>query len=304
MTPAFSFVSFGLAITLSPLLLGVIQKTKAFFAGREGAPLMQPYFDFVKLFRKGGVYSRTTSWVFWAGPIANLAAALLSLTFVPLGRIPAPAAFPGDVFMVAYSLSLGRFLMVLAALDTGSAFEGMGASREVRFSLLAEPVFFVSVLTLAVVTQGASLSEIYGTLPRHMVHQGISTIWLAGGAVALVLLVENARIPVDDPTTHLELTMIHEAMVLDHGGIDIGFVQYGAALKLWMFSALVAGAFFPFSSARPFLEVMGGIGGVFAVAVAVGIVESSMARLRLIRVPQLILLAGVLALMALLWAAR
>lgn len=197
-----------------------------------------------------------------------------------------------------------RFFTVLAALDTGSAFEGMGASREVFFSALAEPALLVALATLARQAGNLSLSAILG--------QVSGAHWLAAGpvmalvfiALMIVLLAENARIPVDDPNTHLELTMIHEVMVLDHGGPDLAFILYGAALKLWALSALVVGMIVPVLPGAPGWNLVLAVGGMFAVAVIIGITESVMARLRLLIVPQLIVGAGALAAMAFLLGLR
>ena len=293
-----------LALLLAPLLLGVINRTKAKFAGRHGQPYLQSYYDLIKLLRKGAVYSRTTTWVFRAGPMIALAAVLIALAVVPLGGVPALAAFPGDLIVLAYVLGLARFMTVLAALDTGSAFEGMGASREVQFSLLCEPALLLGLAALAICTQSLDLSNIYGDLFQASLVRVEPAAILVAGAFLMVLLAENARIPVDDPNTHLELTMIHEVMVLDHGGVDFAFIQYGAALKLWVFSALLVGVALPLRTHQPLLDLLAGVGGVFAVAIIVGIVESTMARLRLLNVPQMLVAASALAITALFWILR
>jgi formate hydrogenlyase subunit 4 len=301
------------ALALAPLLTGIINRTKAGFAGRQGQPLLQTYYDLAKLLRKGAVYSRTTSWVFRAGPSVGLAAALTALAVLPLGGAPAPLHFSCDLIFMAYLLGVMRFFTVAAALDTGSAFEGMGASREVQFSVLAEPAL---LLSLAAMSQASFSSRSLGNL-EHLslsgMYSGLSlSVWMHAGAALLliagvllaVLLTESSRIPVDDPTTHLELTMIHEVMVLDHSGPDFAMILYGAALKLWIMSALLAGVIVPVRSGRPLVDAAATIGGIFVVAVVIGIIESSMARLRLLRVPQLLTGAGafsVLALMLVLW---
>lgn len=284
-----------LALALAPLLLGVINRLKALFAGRHGAPLLQAYFDLAKLLRKGAVYSRTTTWVFRAGPLVGLAAVLTALLLLPLGRVPAVLAFPGDLVLFAGLLGLARFVTVVAALDTGSSFEGMGGSREVWFAALAEPVLFVALATLARQTGVFSLGEIFARLDAgHWLQLGGAMV-LVAAALFIVLLAENARIPVDDPNTHLELTMIHEVMVLDHSGPDFAFILYGAALKLWLFAALLVGVLIPGDGGHPALNLAAALGGVFLVAVVVGVVESVMARLRLVIVPQLLVGAGALA---------
>ena len=292
------------ALTLSPLLLGVINRTKALFAGRKGQPLLQSYFDLWKLLRKGAVYSRTTTWVFRAGPIVGLAAVLVATALVPLGGVPATVSFTGDLVLFAYLLGLMRFFTVLAALDTGSSFEGMGASREVAFSALAEPALLLGLAALARQTGSLSLSTIYSSLSADTWLKAGPMLALVAAALMVVLLAENARIPVDDPNTHLELTMIHEVMVLDHGGPDFAFILYGAALKLWVLGALFTGLILPIRTGNPWSDGGAGLLGMLAIAIIIGIVESSMARLRLLRVPQLLVGAGALAAVALILSLR
>ncbi|MBI5508408.1 MAG: NADH-quinone oxidoreductase subunit H [Deltaproteobacteria bacterium] len=293
----------ALGLVGAPLLLGVINKTKAFFAGRRGPPLLQAYFDLVKLLGKGAVYSRTTTWVFCAGPIVGLAATLVALLFVPLGGVAATFAFQGDLFLVVYLLGLGRFLTVLAALDTGSSFEGMGANREVKFATLAEPTLLLALLALIRVAGSPwSLSPTLGNISTASSLGTAPVIGLVAVALVVLLLSENSRIPVDDPNTHLELTMIHEVMVLDHGGPDLAFILYGAALKLWLFATLLAGIVVPVRTGNLAVDLGATTLVALAVGVVVGIVESSMARLRLIHVTHLLVGALVLAAVALLLA--
>jgi len=294
---AISFIPLLLALILSPLLFGVINRTKALFAGRRGQPLLQTYFDLWKLLQKGAVYSRTTTWIFRAGPMVGLAATLTAAGLVPLGNFPALISFPGDFLLFAGLLALMRFFTVVAALDTGSSFEGMGASREVFFSALTEPALLVVLVTLARQTGQLSLTAMFSPVSGgHWLHAG-PVLALVLVALMIVLLAENARIPVDDPNTHLELTMIHEVMVLDHGGPDFAFILYSAALKLWLFAALVVGIVLP-ATPNAWLNLLLATGGMFVVAVIVGVIESIMARLRLVIVPQLLVGAGALAAVA------
>jgi formate hydrogenlyase subunit 4 len=281
---------------LPPLLIGLIAKVKAAFAGRNGPPLLQPYFDLAKLVRKQAVFSRTTTWVFRLGPVAGVVTALLAGLVVPLGGLAAPLSFDGDLLLVAYLLALGRFCTILSALDTGSAFEGMGASREATFSCLAEPALFLGFIALALLLPpggGLRLAELLAAAPGG---------WrLAAGGMALVtaawlvvLLVENCRIPFDDPNTHLELTMIHEVMVLDHSGPPLGLILYGAAVKFAVIAMLLLGLVLPRTGSLG-ADLATGVAGLLAVAVLVGVIESSMARLRLLRVPILLVSAALLA---------
>jgi formate hydrogenlyase subunit 4 len=284
-------------LVLPPLLPGVVNRVKAIVAGRRGPPLLQGYSDLAKLLRKGAVYSRTTTWIFRAGPVVGLAAVLAAGLLLPLAGRSAVLSFPGDVIAFAALLGLGRFFTVLAALDTGSAFEGMGASREASFSVFAEPVLFLVLATLCVAAGAAGFGEVLepvGTAAAALRHP---VLLVAAAALFAVLLAENARIPVDDPNTHLELTMIHEVMVLDHGGPDLAFIQYGAAVKLFLFSALLAHLVLPFPAGVAGAAVL--VLGVLGAAVGVGLVESGMARLRMTRVPQFLAGAGALAALAL-----
>lgn len=309
-----SFVFPLLALILAPLLPGIINRTKALFAGRKGPPLLQLYYDLAKLLRKGAVYSRTTSWLFRAGPLVGLASVVSGLFVLPLGGAPAPLVFAGDFILMAYLLGVMRFFTVLAALDTGSAFEGMGASREAQFSALAEPALFLGLAAISRASQTAgqaesigflSLSEMYGRLSLDVWLQSGPALLLVAGAFLVIFLAENSRIPVDDPNTHLELTMIHEVMVLDHGGPDFAMIQYGAALKMWLIGSLLSGLLVPVRTGNPWLDGAAVVCGLLILAVLTGVVESTMARLRLLRVPQLLVSAGflsTLALVLILWS--
>jgi formate hydrogenlyase subunit 4 len=292
------------ALILSPLLLGIINRIKAHFAGRKGQPLLQAYYDLARLLQKSPVYSHTTSWIFRAGPLAGLASAITALLVLPIGGGAAFLNFTGDLIFLIYLLGVMRFFTVLAALDTGSAFEGMGASREVQFSVLAEPALLLSLLAMGEIGGVAqslprlSLSGIYTGLSFSIwMHSG-TVLLLAASALLIILLTENTRIPVDDPNTHLELTMIHEVMVLDHSGPDFGMILYGSAIKLWIFSALLAGILIPVRSGNFLLDGAATLAGIFLLAVGIGVIESTLARLRLLRVPQLLSGAGVLAILA------
>jgi formate hydrogenlyase subunit 4 len=300
-----SAVNFAIAIVISPLLLGVINRTKAFFGGRQGQRLLQPYHDIYKLLRKGAVYSRTTTWVFRAGPVVGLGSMLVALAITPLGATTALIAFPGDIIVLAYVFGVARFFTVIAALDTGSSFEGMGASREVQFSVLAELAFLLSIAALAILGKTFSMTHLYSGAALSAPAQSSGVAYLLVAATLLVvLLTESARIPVDDPNTHLELTMIHEVMVLDHGGVDLGLIQIGSCLKLWIFAALFLGAAVPVTGLHPGLNILLSLVGMGVLAVLVGVIESTMARLRLLRVPQLLVTACILAVLALIAAVR
>ncbi len=298
MKPLEAMLHVAIAALLPPLLLGAIVKVKALFAGRVGPPVLQTYRDIWKLLRKGSVFSATTTWVFRAGPVVNLAAVLLATLVMPLGSPGAPLSFTGDAVLFAYLLALGRFFTIAAALDTGSSFEGMGAAREATFSALAEPGLFLGLLVLARKSGSASLAQMLG--PH------LSQAWSdSGGALMLVvvsffvvLLVENSRIPFDDPNTHLELTMIHEVMVLDHSGPAFGMILYGSAVKLFLLGSLIVRLLIPVSTGSPWLDWLFFSAASLALAGLVGVVESTMARLRLLHVPRLLVTASIISVFA------
>ncbi len=298
-----SIGSFALSLVLAPLLKGIINRTKSLMAGRKGPPLLQPYYDLRKLALKGAVYSTTATWVFRAGPMISLSAILAAATFIPLGAEPPVLAFPGDLVLFAYLLGLSRFFTVIAALDTGSSFEAMGASREVTFSALTEPALFLALAAVAGKTGSLSLSSLLRISPAVWA-QAAPVLGLTAAALAIVFLSENARIPVDDPATHLELTMIHEVMVLDHSGPDLAMIEYGASLKMWAIGAIIVGLLVPAHAGERWMDAAYAVAAMFGLAVLTGILESSMARLKLVRVPQLLVGADVLAalsLVLLLW---
>jgi formate hydrogenlyase subunit 4 len=280
---------------LPPFLLGVINKTKAFFGGRLGPPLLQPYRDLARLMRKGLVLSTTTTWLFWIAPAVSLVAIFLAGLLVPIGPFPAPIAFAGDLVLFAYLFGLARFFTTAAALDTGSSFEGMGAAREVTFACLSEPTLFFALLGLSRLGPGPSGSM---TL-TDLLHGPLSAAWDTAAAplvllvvgLFIILLAENCRIPVDDPNTHLELTMIHEVMVLDHSGPLLGLILYAASLKLLVLGTFLLHLAVPYRHGSPLVD-----GGLFlaemmALAVAIGVVESVMARLQMRHVPTLLIAA-------------
>lgn len=288
-----------LCVLFAPLLLGIINRTKAIVGGRTGQPLFQLYYDLLKLVRKGAVYSRTTTWVFRAGPIISLAAVLMAVTLLPFGNCKSLVSFNGDLILLAYLLGLGRLCTALAALDTGSPFEGMGANREVLFSALAEPALLLGLAAIARDTGMLSLTNIHMALASDEWTSSGLILALVSVSLLVVFLAENSRIPVDDPTTHLELTMIHEVMVLDHSGPDFAYILYGAAVKLWVLGALIVNVTLPAKTGLAVVDFGIATATMFALAVLVGLIEATMARLRMPRVPQLLLGATALSALAL-----
>lgn len=296
--------SLALLLLLAPLLPGVATRTRAFLTGRRGAPVLQLYFDLAKLWRKGVVYSTSTTWIFRLAPVAVTVTTILAACLLPLDGRRSVVSFSGDLIAFASLLALGRFSLVLAGLDTGSSFEGMGASREVTFASFAEPALFLCLIALVRATGSLSLAGMLGSPLAHAWPAAAPSLLMVGAGLFAVLLAENSRVPVDDPATHLELTMIHEVIVLDHSGPDLALILYGSALKLTLFGVLLVGVLLPRATlpAGAALAVLAG--GLLAVAALVGVVESVMARLRLDRVPQFLVAASALAFLAvvlLLW---
>ena len=289
----------GLFLLLPPLLVGVVSRTKAIFAGRRGPPLLQAYYDLAKLIRKGAVYSRTTTWTFRASPAVGLASVAAAGLMLAVAGEPALVSFAGDFVLFAYLLALARFFTALGALDTGSSFEGMGAAREVSFASMAEPALFLSLIVLARATGSLSLSGMLGPALAPAWSAGAPALLLAAISLYVVALAENARIPVDDPNTHLELTMIHEVMVLDHSGPDLAFILYGASLKLFLFGTVLVRVVLGHRPESLLASEAAFVAGMIGFAVLVGVTESVMARLRLVRVPQMLVGASVLSVFAL-----
>lgn len=290
----------ALLVFLPLPLLGVIGRTRSWFAGRIGAPLLQPCHDVWKLLGKGEVLSETTGWIFRAAPALSLASLLAAGLVVPLVSGRSPLAFDGDVLLFAYLLGLSRFLVMTAALDTGSSFEGMGASREAAFSALAEPALLMALAQACLSARSLSFAGVVAALPAADWGPARPETLIVAVVLFVVLLAECSRVPVDDPATHLELTMIHEVMVLDDGGPDLAFILYGSALKLFLFAAILVHLLVPMPLGGGAWNVFAFLAGLVTVAVAVGIVESAMARIRLPRVPQFLVAASAIALVGLL----
>jgi formate hydrogenlyase subunit 4 len=282
-------------LLLPPLLPGIINKVKAWVAGRRGPPVLQLYYDLARLWRKGVVLSTLASPGFLAGPAVAWVAVTCAALLMPLAPGGAALGFQGDFLLVIYLLALARFCTAWAALETGSAFEGMGAAREVSYAVLSEAAIIAAILSLSVQTGAMSLG------PMLAPSAGAGAALLAAG-LFIVLLAENCRVPFDDPNTHLELTMIHEVMVLDHSGPPLAVILHGASVKMMFFALFLTEAVLPIGRLSPTEGVFLLAGGVLSVTVLVGLVESLMARLAFKRVPLLLTTAFLLCLFALLMA--
>ncbi|MFA6505212.1 MAG: NADH-quinone oxidoreductase subunit H [Treponemataceae bacterium] len=281
----------ALLLFLPPLLLGVINKTKSWFGGRNGPRALQPYYDIAKLLRKGFVLSDTTTWIFRFGPAVTLATVILAGFLIPFGRFDAPVAFTGDLILFAYLFGLARFFTTAAALDTGSAFEGMGAAREATFAVLSEPALFFAFLTLAKLSGSLTLTKMLHSSMEAFSPETAAPLVLIVLGLFVVLLAETCRIPVDDPNTHLELTMIHEVMVLDHGGPLLGIILYASSIKMFVLGAVVINVISPFNTGSTAIDWAVFVSQMLALAVVIGVLESIMARLRMRRVPYLLVSA-------------
>ena len=283
-----------LTLLIAPIyVIGLINRTKAIWAGRKGPQLNQFFFDLQRLLRKTPVYSEVSSWVFQVAPWIFVVTSFIAAFLSPIIPGFSPFSFSYDFVYFAYVLGLGRAFVILAAMDTGSSFEGMGASREATYAALIEPALFFAVGTLALATGVSSFQDLV------LAGQNGELGWVVRFGLLLslfiLLQIEAARVPVDDPNTHLELTMIHEVMILDHSGPELAAIQYGVSVKLVMIAGVIASLINPVAMAlHPFACWVVSLGLIAGVAVLVGLVESLMARLRM-RTVSTYALIGVLA---------
>ena len=257
---------------------GIIIRVKSIASGRKGPGIFQPIKDVVRLFKKGVVYSETTSFVFQIAPTIYFSSVVMAMLVVPFGQSKGLISFDGDFIFFAYILALGKFFSIISAMDTGSSFEGMGASREALYSMFAEPAFFILMGSLALLTGHTSFYAMFAAL--HIGSYISYALAILGTFVLMmVAMVENSRMPIDDPKTHLELTMVHEVMILDNSGFDLGLILTAGYLKFAIYGALVVNLFigmFPYHYSIPMFFVI-----QFVLASGVGFIESFMARFRM-----------------------
>ena len=299
-----AIVQVAAMLAVAPLLKTLIKKLKARLQNRQGPPLLQGYYDLAKLLRKEPVRSETASWIYVAGPRVYFAAALSATTLVPVWTASAPLESAGGILLLVGTLALGRFALATAALDTGSPFGGMGASRDMTIAALAEPALMLGLFTSALAAGSMNL----GALVRGLVQQGPSyhpSDLLAFAGLLIIVVAETGRIPVDNPATHLELTMIHEAMVLEYAGPDLALVEWTAAVKELLYLTLLVDLFMPLgiatslSPAALLISVVAWAAKVSMLAIVVTLIESMNAKLRLFRVPELVSTSLGLAFLAL-----
>lgn len=292
-------VAHVLAVLAMPILMvGLVNRTKSWWGGRRGPKVSQSFWDLLRLLRKQPVFSSVTTPLFRAGAWVVLASSLLAAQIAPMFGAFAPLQFSHDFILFAYVLGLARIFLMLSAMDVGSSFEGMGTAREASFTTFIEPALFLLVGTAALGTGQTSFAGAIGQFQSSAAYP-----WLVVPAVVVLFVLlqaEAARVPVDDPLTHLELTMIHEVMVLDHSGPELAAMQYAAALKMTMYAGLIAALLNPVDSmVRPVPGIALSVLLMAAVAVAVGCVESLVARLRMRLVPRYLMLASALAALSL-----
>ncbi len=293
-----------LFLAAAPLLKTLIKMMKARLQNRQGPPLLQGYRDLAKLLRKEAVRSETASWVFVAGPRVYFAAVLAATSLVPVLMSRAPLEIAGGILLLVGTLALGRFALATAALDTGSAFGGMGSSRDMTIAALAEPALMLGLFTSALAAGTMNL----GALARNSLLHGVSfhpSDVLAFAGLFIIVIAETGRVPVDNPATHLELTMIHEAMLLEYSGPDLALVEWASAVKELLYLTLLVDLFMPWgmaSYAAPMsilIALVAWAFKVFVLAIAVTITETMNAKLRLFRVPELVSISLGLAFLAL-----
>lgn len=278
-------LSLVLILITSLFFTGVIIRTKSIASGRKGPGILQPVKDVVRLFKKGAVYSTTTSFIFQIAPTVYFSSVVMAMLVIPFGQSKGFISFNGDFVFFAYVLALGKFFSIIAAMDTGSSFEGMGASREALYSLLAEPAFFILMGSFALLTGYTSFHEMFAAL-----HLGsyisYAIALLATFVLVMIVMIENSRMPIDDPKTHLELTMIHEVMILDNSGFDLGLILSAGYLKFAIYGAIIVNLFIgmvPYQYAVPLFFII-----QFMIAISIGLIESFMARFRMSHNPQFI----------------
>ena len=289
-------------VGLSPLVKGFINKMEARLQCRRGASLFQPYYNLVKLLQKDAVVSETASWIFRATPYVTFVSILLIALLVPVLSSQVPLNFIGDIILIIYLFALGRFFLALSSLDTGSAFGGMGGSREMAISSMAEPAMMLSIFTVSLTVGSTNLSNITGTLLNYKSLN--PSLLLAFAALLIVIIAETGRIPVDNPFTHLELTMIHEGMILEFSGRYLALIEWASSMKLLLLLTILVNTFLPWGIATDF--TFPGLIISFALylvkigffAFAIVILESSFAKVRLFRIPNLLGTSFILSVLA------
>lgn len=292
-------ISILVILGIAPLFAGMVNKQKAILTGRIGAPVWQPYYDLQKLFKKETINAITSSFISRVSPILNLVTLIIAAAMLPVGFWKPLISFNGDIILFAYILGLARFFQILAAMDIGSSFEGMGAAREATFALFAEPIFFFTIGSISFISGLTSLYNIYHSIQLTNISYEVFII-ICSISVFMLAVTECSRMPVDDPNTHLELTMIHEVMILDNSGIDLFLYQYSSYIKLFIYAILEISFFYPFSQKSYLLGILIFVIGSVALTFVLGIAETITARYRMKNIPQYLLFATAIGILNLL----
>jgi formate hydrogenlyase subunit 4 len=292
-------ISLLIILGLAPLLVGLVNKQKAILTGRIGAPILQPYFDLKRLLRKETINANSSSFISIISPVINLVAVITAAAMLPIGFARPLISFEGDIILFAYILGLARFFQILAAMDIGSSFEGMGAAREATFAVFAEPIFFFTLGSIAFMNGLTSIYDIYHSIRLDNVSY-IVFIIVCSISVFILAVTECSRMPVDDPNTHLELTMIHEVMILDNSGIDLFLYQYSSFIKLFIYVIPETSFFYPFGVQNYSLAIIIFVVVVLLLSAALAIVETITSRFKMKRIPQYLLFATAIGILNLL----
>jgi formate hydrogenlyase subunit 4 len=292
-------ISVIVILGLAPLFVGFVNKLKAILTARIGAPIIQPYYELRKLFRKETINATTSSFISRVSPLLNFVSLIIAAAMLPVGFWKPLISFNGDIILFAYILGLSRFFQILAAMDIGSSFEGMGAAREATFALFAEPIFFFTIGSISFLSGFTSLFDIYHSIQLDNISYEVF-ILICSISVFMLAVTECSRMPVDDPNTHLELTMIHEVMILDNSGIDLFLYQYSSYIKLFIYSVLEISFFYPFSQQSYLLGIVIFVVGSFVLSFSLAVVETITARYRMKNIPQYLLFATAIGILNLL----
>ena len=279
------------------LMLGIIKKTKAFWAGRKGPSILQPLYDFIKLIKKELVISKTTTSIFNIAPAITFGSVLFASLFIPFLGYGAIINIPFNLIVFSYILGFGKFFSIISAIDTGSSFEGMGASREACFTSMVEPAFFITIASIMALSKNYTLNSLTDIL-KSAGHYGILVTVFAVLVLFLMILIECSRVPMDDPETHLELTMIHEVMILDNSSIDLALFTYANALKMLLFSSLIGIMIIP-QNLGFWANILAYLGLFGFISIIIGTIESGMARIRLSHIFEFVFIMSSFALVVL-----
>lgn len=292
-------ISVSVIIGLAPLFAGLVNKQKAKLTGRVGAPILQLYYELQRLFKKETINATTSSFISRVAPILNFVSIIIAAAILPVGFWKPLISFNGDIILFAYILGLSRFFQILAAMDIGSSFEGMGAAREATFALFAEPIFFFTIGSIAFISGYTSIYDIYHSIQLENISYEVFIV-ICSISVFMLAVTECSRMPVDDPNTHLELTMIHEVMILDNSGLDLFLYQFSSYIKLFIYAVLEISFFYPFSQQSYLVGIIIFIVGIIALSFSLAVVETITSRFKMKNIPLYLLFATAIGILNLL----